>query len=142
MKTLTIINTIINILLIVYLFVKFKKYKFSIETRRSWNDKILCSVSIYFWNGAYGKQLFVINIRNYEKVKIQEDINRMLNPKYPNKNHDLRAILSWTNDADEIIKFKNNYGKVDPDFVDEIITEQIARKGIVLTEKQHKIIYG
>lgn len=142
MKTLTIINTITNIFLIVYLFAKFKKIKLSIETERSWNNNILCSVSLYFWKYGAGTRLFHFQIRNSEKIRIKEEIERMLSPNYPNTKYDLNAKLSWTKNAEEIIKFKKIYGKVDPEFVDEIINKQIARKGIVFTPQQHKIIYG
>jgi len=117
--------TILNTLLITYIFLDKSKYYFRWHNKRSSGGKYL-GFSFSLWrrstkhSSSLYKTIFKLNIRDYKHVEMQEDAERLKSDKV-NQSYSLRAIFSWYKTQEEVDQFKKYYSEVNPELVNQLV---------------------
>lgn len=131
MITLTIINT----LLIAYLYFNKLHISLTIAKRRTFYKKTLTGIFIELWRvvrinsiGHSSKCIFAITIpiRNHTKTELAEEIEWLMTDD--GKNQKLRAKFSWLKTDERVEQFKKDYYVVNPVFVQQLVGGYYAKK--------------
>lgn len=131
MITLTIINT----LLIAYLYFNKLHISLIIDKQRTFYKETLTGIVVELWKvvraDSYevsSKCIFAITIpiKNHAKTELAEEIEWMI----PNlgKRQRLGAKFSWLKTDKEVEQFKKDYYVVDPEFVQQLVGGYYAKK--------------
>jgi hypothetical protein len=126
MVTLTIINSLV----LIYLLIKGNK-SYYMTLKKDYSDKIFLGYTFTLWRRtSYGaKGIFVqqFSFVNREFVKLRQEVNRMKNDKY-NQVQTLHAKFSWLRTHQQVAEFVKNYREVNPDVVDQLVTDFKPKK--------------
>jgi len=120
--------TILNTALIAYIYLLRSDYFFRLENNRS-NKGTYIGTSFSLWTGdrktssGLYKMLINIRFRNYKKITLQEDADRLMRQSEHNKRYSLNAIFSWYKTQEEVDLFNKYYRKVNPELVDELVSK-------------------
>lgn len=126
MITLTIINT----LLIAYLYFKQTGITFGITKKTTFYKETVTGFILTVWKKRtnYYEGIYTLNIpiRNHVKTELAEEIEWMMTDD--GKNQKLKAKFSWLKTDKEVDKFKKDYYIVDPEFVQQLVGGYYAKK--------------
>lgn len=126
-----IILTILNTLVIIYLIMSIKsRYYFSFSKQKTFWGKVLFGYLITLWDKNKSTSVFCINIpiRNRHKVELREEIERLMNPKNPNRRYTLNAKFSWLRTWEEVWQFERDYSIVDEKLVKELVSKFVPKE--------------
>jgi predicted membrane protein len=124
--TLTILNSVC-IILIFYAIGKYRYYISIVSHSTFWN-KTLYAYYITLWKrkvdgySSIGIYTIKIPIRNENKVKLQEEIDRLMQEDAFTKRNRLKAKFSWIKTWEEARQFKKDYSVVDRKYVEELVS--------------------
>lgn len=111
----TVLNTTFNI----FVLVKINPFNISIGYNTTfWHKKLL---GVWVYKGNRG--LFYIPIRNEEKQKLKEDVERLISSNKTYQENSLSAMYSWLKTTKEKEKFRKNYSIVNKNYIDSLLND-------------------
>lgn len=118
---LSILNTVAIIYLIVF---KDSKYYFEFKKEKS-NGLVLLGYMLGFWKitsyGATQIYYLYLPIRNAKKIRLLEEVQRLINNSQQNKLQSLSAMFSWLKTLEEVKQFEKDYMVVDRKIVENLV---------------------
>jgi len=111
-----ILLTILNSLAIIWII--FHK-DFCVRKNESFGVHTFLGLWFYYKHRGFLYILF----RNKRKVEVREDIESMLRGSDQSRRQTLNAKFSWLKTIEDVNQFVKEYGKVDKEFVDKLVTQ-------------------
>lgn len=121
--------TILNTLAIIYLILSVKgKYYIVVNSDKTFGGKTLLGYKIILWKetseySARSVCSIYIPIRNRRKIELRDEIERLMDPKNPNRRQTLNAKFSWLKTWEEVWQFEKDYSIVDKKLVKELVSK-------------------
>jgi hypothetical protein len=126
MEALIYFNTVVSILLIIY--VLHVNNRFYLKWRRTTYNKKLLGVNI-MWKDTSSKTswsakgIFYIPLRFNQRLEIREEALRLIASSPQNKIQTLNAKFSWLKTPQEVEQFKKDFSIVDKGLVEQLEDE-------------------
>lgn len=130
---LSIINSISIILVIL---TKNNKYHIGIRKNETFHYRTVLGYYITLWkstneSSANGIYTTYIPIRNAKKIKLEEEIERIMQYSYQNKYQSLNAMFSWLKTEKQVEQFEKNYSVIDRKIVEKLVSDWRSKQSIV-----------
>jgi len=123
MKTTFMILIILNTIGIIFIFFKLGIIKVTIRKDVTFWGKILMGYDIWI-----NKFYFRIPIRNKQKCKLKDEINKMMRYPYQQQQQQLTAMFSWIKTLKDAKQFEKDYSIVNKQIVSDLISNFVPKK--------------
>lgn len=127
MEHLTIINLVLNVLIIGYLTSIKIPYYFEIQ-RHDYKNTFLGITLFKGFRDRYGTSVFHIKVRNGKKYDHLLERERLLQHSVDNRRQPLSAKFSWLETEEEVKEFSSVYRDLHPELVDRLVSNFHQKK--------------
>jgi hypothetical protein len=122
-----------NILIIL---TKNNKYYIGIRKNETFHYRTVLGYYITLWKStsefsASGVYTIYIPIRNAKKIKLEEEIERMMQYSYQNKYQSLNAMFSWLKTEKQVEQFEKDYSVIDRKIVEKLVSDWRSKQNVI-----------